>query len=241
VGFLGIDLAWSARNRTGLAVVEDDGALRASGVAVSDDEIAAWLQAYAGGVEVVAVDAPLVVPNASGMREAERAIQRTFGRYDAGAYPSHRGNLLFDPPRAETLAGRFGWTADPSERGSVERPVCLEVYPHPAMVVLFGLERVLPYKAGRGRTPDARRATFLVLLDHLERLPELALTVHPRWTELRAMIGSATRQMHLEAVEDEIDAIVCAHLAWLWRHRPGALVVYGSFEAGYVVAPPAPR
>jgi predicted RNase H-like nuclease len=35
---------------------------------------------------------------------------------------------------------------DPARPGTVERPACIEVYPHPAMVALFGLDRVIPYK-----------------------------------------------------------------------------------------------
>jgi Holliday junction resolvase RusA-like endonuclease len=44
----------------------------------------------------------------------------------------------------------------------------------------------------------------------------------------------------LTRIEDELDAILCAHLAWLWHHRPEGLKVYGSLEDGYIVAPPAP-
>src|SRR3546814_8972583 len=129
---------------------------------------------------------------------------------------------MFDPPRAETLARRFGWSVDPEERGSVGRPVCIEVYPHPAMVSLFGLSSVLPYKSGRGRTPEARRETFGVLLDHLEAIGPLQLPSAHRWLELRVAVAAATRQMHLEAIEDELDAILCEHLAWLWHNRHDA-------------------
>src|SRR3546814_7739371 len=108
-------------------------------------------------------------------------IQRAFGRYNASPYPSNRANPMFDPPRAETLARRFGWSVDPEERGSVGRPVCIEVYQHPAMVSLFGLSSVLPYKSGRGRTPEARRETFSVLLDHLEAIGPLQLPSAHRW------------------------------------------------------------
>jgi predicted RNase H-like nuclease len=41
-------------------------------------------------------------------------------------------------------------------------------------------------------------------------------------------------------IEDELDAILCAHVAWLWHHRPDSLHVYGSLKDGYIVAPPAP-
>lgn len=41
-------------------------------------------------------------------------------------------------------------------------------------------------------------------------------------------------------IEDELDAILCAHLAWLWHHRSERLTVYGSLNDGYIVAPPPP-
>jgi predicted RNase H-like nuclease len=38
----------------------------------TDDEISDWVTAYAAGLVVVAVDAPLIVPNPTGLREPER-------------------------------------------------------------------------------------------------------------------------------------------------------------------------
>lgn len=232
--FVGIDLAWKAGNRTGLAVTDADGALRASGVVRSDDEIAVWLSEHAEHPVVLAVDAPLVVPNATGQRLGEREIGRSYGRYGASAHTANRANPLFDPPRAAELAERFGWSIDPASRGSRETPVCLEVYPHPALVGLFALPRRILYKKG----PD-RGAGFAQLLQLLERLPELRVTDHPRWTELTHLVAAPARG-DLTRIEDELDAILCAHLAWLWHHRPDALHVYGSLAEGYIVAPPPP-
>ena len=147
---------------------------------------------------------------------------------------------MFDPPRAEVLARRFGWSVDPAERGGPGRPVCIEAFPHPAMVVLFGLDRVLPYKRGRGRTTEQRRVVFARLLDHLTQIPELGLRDSARADEIGRTVLAASRPMHLNAVEDELDAILCAHLAWLWQHRPDELMVYGSLDEGYIVAPPVP-
>ena len=206
-----------------------------------DDELDAWLEAHAPLPQVAGIDAPIVVPNAAGMREAEREVSRRWGRYGASAYPSHRGNPLFDPPRAELLARRHGWTADPALPGSSEQPVALEVYPHPAMVALFGLARVLPYKAKKGRTVEMRRLVFLDLLDHLAAVGELQLAGSSRWAEIEDVVDTATRQVDLERVEDEIDAVLCAHLAWRWRHRRESLVVLGDAEQGFVVVPPTPR
>lgn len=132
--YVGIDLAWRETNRTGLATVDQAGRFVSSGVVKSDDEIEGWLAVHAVGARVVAVDAPLIVPNATGQRVAEKRIGQAYGRFGASAYPANRSNQLFDPPRAETLALRFGWQNDPEAPVLDGQTRCIEVYPHPALV-----------------------------------------------------------------------------------------------------------
>ena len=63
--FIGLDLAWSSRNRTGGAVIQDGRLLAATGVLGSDAEILRFVADHlpANAAAVVAVDAPLCVPN----------------------------------------------------------------------------------------------------------------------------------------------------------------------------------
>lgn len=234
---IGIDLAWNTRRRTGLAAVDDDGALVASGSALGDEEIDGWLAALPAPVVTVAIDAPLVVVNATGMRECERLVGRAYGRYDASCHASNRSVAYFDPPRAWSLAQRRGWATDPSHRASAKAPGAIEVYPHAAMVGLFGLGRILKYKSGPVAT---RRAALLELLDRMEGIAVLRLPENARWREVRDAVTDATRPMHLDRVEDEVDAVMCAHLAWLWHRDPASLHVFGDTDTGYIVAPPAP-
>jgi tRNA(Leu) C34 or U34 (ribose-2'-O)-methylase TrmL len=105
------------------------------------------------------------------------------------------------------------------------------------MVGLFRLGRIVPYK--KGAFPD-RRAGFERLLGLLESVSELRLGTSAAWASIRRRFALAERLVHLDVLEDEIDAVLCAHLAWLWAERPGALVVYGDLAAGYLVAPPPP-
>jgi predicted RNase H-like nuclease/Holliday junction resolvase RusA-like endonuclease len=233
-GFVGIDLAWGPRARTGIAVVDDAGRLVQSGAVRTDDEIDRWLRTSAGDVVVAAVDAPLIVPNETGQRRCETEISRAFWRYKIGAHSSNRGRAEFNPPRAAILADRFGWSVDPASHGSVEAPVCIEVYPHPAMVGLFGLTERIIYKSGPSRAEG-----FAQLVQHLASIDELRLSEYPRWAELCRVVADP-KPGDLTRIEDELDAILCAHLAWLWHHRPDSLQVYGSLEDGYIVAPPPP-
>ncbi|MEE6286132.1 DUF429 domain-containing protein [Georgenia sp. MJ173] len=234
---VGIDLAWSHRARTGLAVVDASGALIASGSVTADEEIDGWLAQHAVGMVNVAIDAPLIVTNPTGMRECERLIGRAFGRYDASCHASSLAVPYFNPPRAAVLAGRHGWVTDPLHRASVSAPGAVEVYPHAAMVGLFGLGRILQYKKGPA---VARYEGFRQLLEHLASLEPLALAGHSRWQELMRLTAAATRPVDLNLIEDELDAIMCAYLAWLWHHEPGALQVYGDAASGYIIAPPPP-
>ena len=223
-----------------MAATDPTGRLVASATVRTDREIDDWLAGLRLAPAVVGIDAPLLVRNATGQRRAENLLARAFGRYGAAPYPSNLANPLFDPPRGRRLAERHGWHLDPRVPGSPAAPLALEVYPHPATIVLFGLDRVLPYKAGRGRTPDGRRAALAALVGHLAAVPELAATGLPRFRDLADAVDRATRHVHLERVEDEIDAVLCAHLAWLWAHRPGVLTTFGDPDEGCIVAPPPP-
>lgn len=234
---IGVDLAWSVRNRTGLAAVDANGALLASATVRSDDEIVAWIASHAPRIGVAAFDAPLIVANTAGNRPCERLLNAAFGRFDAGAHPSNLGKTWFDPPRASTLAERIGLAIDPST--PARERVAIEVYPHPAMVGLFRLGRTLKYKRKRQgfelQLSETRR-----LLELMEGIDSLRLRESDDWAVIRRAVDVASGPAALRKVEDEIDGIFCAHLAWMWAERSSALTVYGDVEHGYIVAPPQP-
>ncbi|MFZ0325327.1 MAG: DUF429 domain-containing protein [Actinomycetes bacterium] len=243
LAFLGVDLAWGERNRTGVASLDDHGRLTASASLLRDDEIAAFVAAHVPSPLVAAVDAPLIVPNETGRRRCEAQVTRQFARYHAGTYPSNRGMAPFRPiPRGARLAQRFGWSMDPDATPTDGAGLCLEVYPHAAMVSLFDLPRVLPYKARHGRDLSSLKGAFQSLFENMERhLQPLELEQSDRWRELRDQVEAATRKSQLKRVEDEVDGIVCAHLAWLWVADRGSLVVHGDLANGYIVTPKPPH
>jgi predicted RNase H-like nuclease len=107
------------------------------------------------------------------------------------------------------------------------------------MVVLFELRYVIPYKSKQGRTLESLKAAFHRLTELMEvKLPELQLAGHPRWQEIRRICRAAQRKSELGAVEDELDAIFCVYLAYLW-HRDGAAGndVLGDNAGGCMIVP----
>jgi predicted RNase H-like nuclease len=224
---VGIDLAWGYRARTGLAAVDETGRLLDVTSVLTDDEVLGWVDVHEP--RVVAIDAPLVVTNATGMRECERAVARAYSRYGASCHTSNSTRM--PAPRAAALA-RGRWAVD--ARPGRPEPVCVEVYPHAALVGLFELPYRLAYKKG---PVEVRRTGFERLVGLLEGWPVLGLGGEP-WRRLMQQLDAATRQVDLDRVEDQLDAVVCAGLALL--HHRGELVVYGDPLAGHVVAPRPP-
>jgi len=237
----GVDLAWGMRARTGIALTDDQGALVRSASVTTDGEIAAFLSGSAPAV--IAIDAPIVVTNERGMRDCERELSRDFRRFHAGTHPTNLSQPSMQPqPRAWRLVTRHGWGTDSVVTPSASHPVALEVYPHSAMVGLFRLGRVLAYKAKPGRTVDSRRAEFVTLMDLMEQHCDhsLRLTANARWSELRTTVMNATRQVELNSIEDEIDAIFCAYIAWVFVTNSHSLKTYGNPTTGVIVTFPPP-
>lgn len=237
--FVGVDLAWGERSPTGLAAVDDAGVLRHVDVAISDEDVLAQLAPYVGGDCVVAIDAPLVVTNQSGNRPCEAALNRDFRRFDAGAHPANTGLAWFaDGGRGARLCSTLDLDLDPR---STSARRAMEVYPHAASVVLFGLTRTLKYKQKQGRDVPQIRSELLRLIGFVEDLttatPSLDLTACPQWNALGAAVSAATRKSELRRAEDPIDAVLCAYIARYAVTRPEDVTVYGETATGCIITP----
>ena len=239
---IGVDLAWGVKKPTGLAVLDENGTLVHVSAVRTDEEILTVLGPYAEGDCLVALDAPLIVRNATGNRPGEAELNRDFARFDAGAHPSNTGKPEFaGTPRGARVASALGLDMNPRS-GRSRR--ALEVYPHPATVALFRLGRTLKYKQKPGRDLEGLRGELLVLMDLLDGLadasPALDLAGCAAWPALREQVEHATRKSELRVVEDQVDAVVCAYVALFVQRRPDDVTTYGDFEDGYIVTPTLP-
>jgi predicted RNase H-like nuclease/ppGpp synthetase/RelA/SpoT-type nucleotidyltranferase len=231
VHFIGIDLAWGDKQPTGLAVVDDEARLLQVVAVRTDDEIVAALEAYVEDDCLAAIDAPIVVTNATGSRPAEQQLSKDFRRFDAAAHPSNTGKPEFaNGTRAARVARRLGLDIDPR---SGRRRRAIEVYPHPATIVLFGLPKVLRYKAKPGRDVDLLRSELLRLMTFVGGV----VSTDEAWARLQDQVENATRKSELRRVEDQVDAVLCAYLAHFAEHRRDLVTRYGDLETGSIVTP----
>lgn len=243
--FIGLDLAWSPRNRSGIAILVGDekgGTLQQVNLLGDDTEIVDYIQQHVGQRSaIVAIDAPLRVPNETGQRRAETEINRAFQRYEAGAHPANRQRLTFNGViRGEALVGALeqqGFVHKPTiEAGSHVRQM-IEVFPHPAMIALFNLDRTLKYKARPKRTHAERLAEWQRYQQNLRVLTtaDPSLAGHE---QLLQQTVADLRGQHLKAYEDQIDALFCAYIAlyaFRWGHT--RCQTFGTLEGGYIFTP----
>jgi histidinol-phosphate phosphatase family protein len=253
VRFVGIDLAWSPRNRSGGAVLSADGRLLdAVATLGNDDEIVDYIvhAIPASTPGLIAVDAPLTVPNETGSRPCDRQVAAVFGRFQAGPYPANRRNLArYGGLRAEAITRRLrslGFGHDPHIVRQADTRQLIEVFPHPAIVSLFHLDRTLKYKARTGRDYPfrwqelARLRACLVTLAHAE--PPFHLPPN-----LSALPIEGRRGRAFKEIEDLLDAVVCAYSAsYAWFHGPRGYAIYGPTDAdvrsqvGHILVPMTP-
>lgn len=239
--FLGLDLAWSSRNPSGLAALDECGRIVALRADLRDDDaILAWVREHLAPTCVIGIDMPTIVRNANGARPCERELNRAFRAFDAGTHPANLGLAVFhEGGRARKLLDALhadGVSEDVTLAAGGQGRFAFEVYPHAAHVRLFGLERVFKYKKKRQSWSEAH-AAWSRYRESLAALcnAEPPLLLGPEMPGRITLRGRAYK-----AREDELDALTCAYVAsFLWRwgvERPHARV-FGDLAHGYIVVP----
>ncbi len=243
--FIGIDLAWSPRNSTGVAalrLVGDRLNVAASGVRQTNEEIVDFIREHIAPTTIVMIDAPLVVPNETGMRPCDRLMTSHFWRQHAGAYPANRnilGRYNKGVPRGKelglVLCSQLGFAWPPPDvrkiAGQRGRFV-FECYPHPAQVILFGLARTLKYKHKKQGWTVAR-AEFSRYVGYMRALCSPRIELED--SLLRDLDVSEARGRAYKEREDRLDAIFCAYLSALVTE--GRMDCLGDPHEGSIVLP----
>ena len=95
--FLGIDFGWENK-ASGVAALDWNGSsLHLTSLELLHDPagVLEWVEAHAAPDAVVGIDAPIVIPNATGMRPADKLAHVKYGKYHAGAYPASRARTYW--------------------------------------------------------------------------------------------------------------------------------------------------
>lgn len=238
--FIGIDLAWlSHRNPSGAASLAGDAAgatlTATTGLLASLTEVQAFVAAHERESTTVAIDAPLIIENVGGQRACETLIGRAYGARHASC---HTSNLTRYPDAASVRLARALVTSGYVHAGAGRLPrVVLEVYPHPALIELFALPLALKYKKGSAALRAAGLARLQQLIGSLTDAEPRLLT-NALLSVLLSTQPSSLRGRARKELEDSLDAVVCAYIAyhhWYWQGRRTA--IFGETRSGYIAVP----
>jgi len=231
--YLGVDLAWgegtSTRpaKETGLVCVDDRGTVVDAGWARGIDAVTEWLIDLAQPGDVIAIDAPLVVTNQTGMRDCERQVGQRYGRWRVSANSTNLGRGWQGGVALRRRLESSGFVYDDGVRAEADVAVrFFECYPYTALVgaTEFGYEVERPrYKRPHLGLPSGERQAFRASeCDELIRrfagfgqvAPPINLASHPATRALLdpSPLGSAEYKHR----EDLLDAAICAWTAALW-------------------------
>ncbi len=230
---IGVDLAWGEKMHDGVCFVELEGVggrVVGFGYPQGDRDLMKLIGETSRNYQTVfvTVDAPIVCPNRTGTRPVDRLTHRMFHREHAACHPA---NLMRcpRPPRVARILQRngfrVGWETLAGGRWVAE------VYPHPAMVRMFGLPRIIKYKKGSvaERRKEFQRLQGLMRKLMKRRFPGLKLNQETR---------SLLRQKWSKPVEDRTDALFCALIGmWHWMHRGKRSEVIGARKSGFILLP----
>jgi len=244
---IGLDLAWGEKNSDGLCFIRYDVARRRARLLGYDypQGDLALVAAITGRLRpdepaFAAIDAPIVCPNLTGTRPVDRLTHTLFHREHAACHPANLTKCPRPPRVLARLAAGLGfvsgWSLPPIEtqESKTETPaprLAAEVYPHPAMVRLFRLPRIIKYKKGpvAARRLEFRRLQGLLTALLAREFPFLLLD-----PETNALLATPWTK----PVEDRTDALFCALLA-LWHvHYAGTRSeVLGDLATGFILLP----
>lgn len=238
--FMGLDLAWSDRNPSGVAhlVLQGNaGLLLATDHLSSDEEIVNWMVERSGTTSWVGIDAPIIAPNPpKTTRPVDRLVSSRFGRYHAGVYPGNRERCERPIRFSAKLAAR-GFSPDPFHPSKWGRRQ-LEIFPHLVQVGFFGRKRIIKYKKGSidQKRRGLRQLQIAVGKNLTRQIPPLLPA--PSLQRLLDEKPQDLRGGRLKGLEDRVDALMCAYMTfYFWFWREGRCEILGDLETGYIIAP----
>jgi predicted RNase H-like nuclease len=244
--YIGVDLAWGlgsatkAANETGLVALDADGTVVDAGWERGVEAVALWIEQHLGQRTLVAVDASLVVTNATGIREPERQVGQRYGAWRVSANVT---NLATRAQAGVRLLDRLGdhaaYLASTDDMERRTAPGVFECYPYTTLVgaeeLGYDIERPRYKRPDRSLPPATRRAAKAAVFDDLvtrvdglsRAVPPVRIRSHPVTAAL--LEPSGTHGPTYKHREDLLDAVLCAWTAALWeRHGDARVQVLGT-------------
>ena len=238
--FIGIDLAWTYKNESGLCVMDESGeVITMESEVFSDDDIVDIIKKYSDETLHIAVDAPLLVNNETGSRQAERDLQR--GRINGHrlfAFHSSRSflNKTYKDIRGETLSQLIiDNIPDISIRFHEYESSIIETFPTGIVSGLFPDIFPVKYKRKKGMTFEETVEQMQILSERICLLEYQGL-ISGFNGKFNVDGKQITRKIH-KHLEDKLDSVLCALGMYMIHQGLAEARTFGTDTDGFILIP----
>lgn len=233
---IGIDLAWQTEtNPSALAIghlVDGKLTLESIDSALYGAESIVNRIRTCDRVKGIAIDAPLIINNATGQRDGERQLGRDYASRKAACHPTNQ--TLYPDASSVALAQQLETQGYQHAQGKQWQ---IECYPHPAMIECFALSERLLYKKGRVAEKKAGQIRLAQLITQLHSSPVMPLLIDSSLgIYLQPDYINSLKGRAVKTNEDVLDAIICLYIAGLYQTGCSG-TLYGDVEQGYIWVP----
>lgn len=237
--YVGIDLAWTYKNETGICILDDEGrVVHLDACVYTNEDIVDIIKMHHDENVIIAVDAPLVVNNEGGSRGAEGEMMREkINGHRLRAFNANRNYFLkvFGEIRGETLMHMIRDAVPGIRIGfSREGSSIVETFPTGIIAGLFPEIAPVKYK----RKPKASlEETGLEMVRLLTRFNQLE-TREGVISELELSIDEDIMTgKSLKHLEDKVDAFLCAFGMYVIHKGMAAEWTFGAVDKGFITIP----
>jgi len=243
MNYIGIDLAWTYANESGICVIDDLGKIiYCESKVFSDEMIGSIVEEHAKEGAIVAIDAPLIVNNETGSRSCDGAIMREkiHGK-NLSVYTCSRSFMLkyYGVVRGEEVVKAirnrmpaFSLTGDLTNK----KHVIIETFPTGITLGLFPDAFPVKYKIKHKVQFETTKTEMGRMVNLLKRLSDFNPPVHNiedffnHSSSIQAMPKKGYKNL-----EDKLDAFLCTYAAyWLANHKGK---VFGDDRDGFITVP----
>ena len=249
--YVGIDLAWKIGNPFFVSLIEErkkgKGRILAVEKKYHNDVVEYLEEVFENGKYkslLVSIDAPLIVKNRIGARKCEKELAKEYRRFKASAHPTNLEKKyikdlvrLFIP---EFIKRDYSITSNIQLFKKSSKKLLIEVYPHPAMVQIFGLKERIKYKKGN---LEERKKGLKKFIKCLRTLKKKSPSLEGVTKLVKGFLVSNPQNSYREMkeVEDYLDAIFCGYISFyiaFWLNRgKRKWKVFGNDNDGFIIVP----
>lgn len=245
MNYIGIDLAWTYKNESGICIISDKGKIELCEAKVyTDEQLIQIINQYSKDGALVAIDAPLIVENDSGSRKCERELQsnkingfQVSVRSSSKSFMDKSYRCIRGVELVENIRHAMPYFTIDIDIWNGTYNI-IEVFPTGSCIGLFPEIAPIKYKIDKKRPLEMSKAEILRLLTFVRQNLDSYADINnfDEFFDPALDIQSMSERQY-KHFEDKLDAFLCSLTAcYCHRHKEDTRT-FGNIQEGFIMLP----